>query len=102
MVRTDVVLVVGSQSSSNSRRLCEVAANLGAKAYLIDQAEQIDLSWLKGAESVGITAGASAPEILVKSVVNRLREMYSGVIVNQPGVQENVTFALPKELQSAL
>ena len=100
--KADVVLVVGSQSSSNSRRLCEVAANLGAKAYLIDQAEQIDLSWLKGAESVGITAGASAPEILVKSVVNRLREIYSGVIVNQPGVQENVTFALPKELQSAL
>ena len=100
--KADVVLVVGSQSSSNSRRLCEVAANLGAKAYLIDQAEQIDLSWLKGADCVGITAGASAPEILVKSVVNRLREMYSGVIVNQPGVQENVTFALPKELQSAL
>ena len=100
--KADVVLVVGSQSSSNSRRLCEVAANLGAKAYLIDQAEQIDLSWLKGADCVGITAGASAPEILVKSVVNRLREIYSGVIVNQPGVQENVTFALPKELQSAL
>ena len=100
--KADVVLVVGSQSSSNSRRLCEVAANFGARAYLIDQAEQIDLSWLKGADCVGITAGASAPEILVKSVVNRLREMYSGVIVNQPGVQENVTFALPKELQSAL
>ena len=100
--KADVVLVVGSQSSSNSRRLCEVAANFGARAYLIDHADQIDLAWLNGAESVGITAGASAPEILVKSVVDRLREVYSGVIVNQPGVKENVTFALPKELQSAL
>ncbi len=100
--KADVVLVVGSQSSSNSRRLCEVAANFGARAYLIDHADQIDLAWLNGAESVGITAGASAPEILVKSVVDRLREVYSGVIVNQPGVKEDVTFALPKELQGAL
>ena len=97
-----MVLVVGSQSSSNSRRLCEVAANFGARAYLIVHADQIDLAWLNGAVCVGITAGASAPEILVKSVVDRLREVYSGVIVNQPGVKEDVTFALPKELQGAL
>ncbi|MBP7202553.1 MAG: 4-hydroxy-3-methylbut-2-enyl diphosphate reductase [Propionivibrio sp.] len=98
----DVVLVVGSQSSSNSRRLREVAANSGAKAYLIDNAEQIDHSWLKDAKRVGLTAGASAPEILVTSAVSRLREEYAGAVINQPGIEENVTFALPKELQNEL
>ena len=98
----DVVLVVGSQSSSNSRRLREVAANSGAKAYLIDNAEQIDHSWLKDAKRVGLTAGASAPEILVTSAVSRLREEYAGAVINQPGIEENVTFALPKGLQNEL
>ncbi len=98
----DVVLVVGSQSSSNSRRLREVAANSGAKAYLIDNAAQIDHSWLKDAKRVGVTAGASAPEILVTSAVSRLREEYAGAVINQPGIEENVTFALPKELQNEL
>ncbi len=98
----DVVLVVGSQSSSNSRRLREVAANSGAKAYLIDNAEQIDHSWLKDAKRVGLTAGASAPEILVTSAVSRLREEYAGAVINQPGIEENVAFALPKELQNEL
>ena len=98
----DVVLVVGSQSSSNSRRLREVAANSGAKAYLIDNAAQIDHSWLKDAKRVGVTAGASAPEILVTSAVSRLREEYAGAVINQPGIEENVTFALPKGLQNEL
>ena len=97
--RTDVVFVVGSQSSSNSNRLREVAELLGTKAYLIDQAEQIDPAWLQGIERIGVTAGASAPEVLVQSVVDRLSGGQPGQASQLQGVEENVTFALPKELQ---
>ena len=97
--KTDVVLVVGSQSSSNSNRLREVAELLGAKAHLIDNAEQIDLTWLDGAQSIGVTAGASAPEILVQNVVNRLTGGRKNQVKQLEGAEENVTFALPKELQ---
>jgi len=97
--KTDVVFVVGSQSSSNSNRLREVAEFLHTKAYLIDQAEQIDMAWLRGVDHVGVTAGASAPEILVKRVVERLTDGHSDKVSQLSGTEENVTFSLPRELQ---
>ena len=97
--QSEVVFVVGSQTSSNSNRLREVAELLGAKAYLIDQAEQIDLAWLKGVQRIGVTAGASAPEVLVKNVVGTLSRGQTSLVTPLEGVEENVTFAVPKELQ---
>ena len=97
--KTDIVFVVGSKSSSNSNRLREVAELLGTPAYLIDQAEQIDPDWIQGAQRIGITAGASAPEVLVQRVVERLTGGTPGATRQLDGVEENVTFALPKELQ---
>jgi 4-hydroxy-3-methylbut-2-en-1-yl diphosphate reductase len=97
--QTDVVFVVGSQTSSNSNRLREVAELLGAKAYLIDQADQIDPAWLEGIKRIGVTAGASAPEVLVKNVVARLSNRQTEQVSQLHGVQENVAFALPRELQ---
>ena len=96
---TDVVFVVGSQTSSNSNRLREVAEHLGVKAHLIDNAEQIDPAWLDGVERIGVTAGASAPEVLVQNVVDKLSGGQTGRVRQLDGVEENVTFALPKELQ---
>ncbi len=98
--KTDVVFVVGSQSSSNSTRLREVAELLGAKAYLVDCAEQIEPAWLEGATRVGVTAGASAPEVLVQSVIHQLTGGDPDQTTQLHGATENVTFALPKELQS--
>lgn len=97
--QSEVVLVVGSPSSSNSNRLREVAELVGAHAYLVDQAEQIDPDWLAGASSVGVTAGASAPEVLVDRVVERLSAGAPGNVSQLAGSEENVTFALPRELQ---
>jgi len=98
--KSDVVLVVGSANSSNSNRLKELAERLGAKAYLIDNASEIDSDWFKDADSVGVTAGASAPEILVQEVIHRL-ESLGGVTVEETAVSiENVVFSLPKALQS--
>ena len=93
------MFVVGSQTSSNSNRLREVAEHLGVKAHLIDDAEQIDPAWLDGAERIGVTAGASAPEVLVKNVVDKLSCGQTSQVRQLDGVEENVTFALPKELQ---
>ena len=95
----EVVLVVGSQSSSNSNRLREVAELIGSRAYLVDQAEQIDPSWFAGASRVGVTAGASAPEVLVQQVVTRLSGGDPAQVGQLDGAEENVTFALPRELQ---
>ena len=97
--RTQVVFVVGSRSSSNSNRLREVAQLRGARAYLIDDAGQIDASWLADAEHIGVTAGASAPEILVQNVVDALRAGGQQGVSQLEGAEENVTFALPKELK---
>ena len=97
---SQVVLVVGSRSSSNSNRLREVAELIGARAYLVDQAEQIDPAWLAGASHVGVTAGASAPEVLVQNVADRLSAGNHLQVVQLEGTEENVTFALPRELQS--
>jgi 4-hydroxy-3-methylbut-2-enyl diphosphate reductase len=96
--RSDLVLVVGSPNSSNSNRLREVAQQFGVPAYLIDNATQIDPVWLSGRKRVGVTAGASAPEVLVDEVVARLRELGAGSVRMLEGAPENVNFPLPKEL----
>jgi 4-hydroxy-3-methylbut-2-enyl diphosphate reductase len=94
----DVVIVVGSPNSSNSNRLREVADNLNVPAYLVDNAAELKAEWLLSKKNVGVTAGASAPEVLVENVVARLKEM--GVVsVNElKGISENVVFPLPKTL----
>ncbi|MCF8149847.1 MAG: 4-hydroxy-3-methylbut-2-enyl diphosphate reductase [Burkholderiaceae bacterium] len=96
--QVDVMVVVGSKNSSNSNRLREVAAIGGIPAYLVDGAEQIEAQWLEGRPRVGVTAGASAPEILVNGVVERLQALGAGSIETLDGVAENVNFPLPKEL----
>ena len=96
---TELLLVVGSPNSSNSNRLRELGERMGAKAYLIDNAEEIQKEWLDGVESIGITAGASAPEVLVQSVVDRLKEWGGEVPEELQGQEENVVFSLPKELK---
>jgi len=95
-----VVLVVGSANSSNSNRLREVAEAQGARAWMIDGPDDIRREWLNGAEVIGLTAGASAPEVLVQRVVARLREWGATVINEQSGVTEAVMFPMPKELRS--
>src|SRR5947208_7497664 len=94
----DVVIVVGSPNSSNSNRLREVAAKSGSAAYMIDQESELDPEWLKGARSIGVTAGASAPEILVRKVVARLRELGAAEVRELDGVVERVVFPMPKGL----
>jgi len=98
----DLVLVVGSTNSSNSNRLREVAERKGAVAYLIDDPGMIDPAWLAGARRIGVTAGASAPEALVRKVVEHLKELGVGKVRALPGVEENVAFPLPKELSRKL
>jgi 4-hydroxy-3-methylbut-2-enyl diphosphate reductase len=97
----DVVFVVGSKNSSNSNRLREVAELRGVPAYLVDNAEGVDPAWVLGKRRIGVTAGASAPEVLVAEVIARLRELSGGSVRNLDGVPEKVTFPLPKELQEA-
>ena len=96
--QADLVLVVGSKTSSNSNRLREVAELLGTKAYLIDHAEQIDPEWLEGVERIGITAGASAPEVLVKNVLDWLSSKGLTEVKQLHGAEESITFPLPKNL----
>ncbi|MFZ1575658.1 MAG: 4-hydroxy-3-methylbut-2-enyl diphosphate reductase [Chromatiaceae bacterium] len=98
--RCELLLVVGSPNSSNSNRLRELAQKQGTRAYLIDGAEEIQREWLANAPTVGVTAGASAPEILVERVIDRLKEWGAGEIVEQSGIREQVVFALPRELVS--
>jgi 4-hydroxy-3-methylbut-2-enyl diphosphate reductase len=94
----DLVLVVGSPNSSNSNRLREVASNLGLDAYMVDNAGQIDPDWLVGKQRIGITAGASAPEVLVEGVVARLKELGAGSVMPLEGIEEKVNFPLPRAL----
>jgi 4-hydroxy-3-methylbut-2-enyl diphosphate reductase len=96
----DVVVVVGSQSSSNSNRLREIAAKAGKPGYLVDGPDDLRLEWFAGKQSVGVTAGASAPELLVQRVVARLREWGGQGAEEVVGRAENVVFALPRELRS--
>lgn len=96
----DLVLVVGSVNSSNSNRLHELAERQGVKAYLIDDADCIDLSWFENVDKIGVTAGASAPEKLVKDVLNFISESCQNVSINElHGEPENMVFALPKQLR---
>ena len=97
--KVDLVIVVGSNNSSNSNRLREVAAKGGATAYLVDGAEQIDPTWLHGSPRIGISAGASAPEILVTGVIDRLKQLGARNVTTLEGVEEHVNFPIPKELQ---
>ncbi len=96
--QSDVVIVVGSPNSSNSNRLREVAANAGIPAYMVDNAGQLDPNWFVGKNKVGITAGASAPEVLVQEVVTRLNELGISAVQPLAGIEEKVNFPLPKGL----
>ena len=98
--QSDLVLVVGSINSSNSNRLREVAELLNVPAYLIDNAEAIDPAWIVGKRRIGVTAGASAPEVLVESVIARLKALGAASVRSLDGVPERITFPLPKELQT--
>lgn len=95
----DLVLVVGSPNSSNSNRLREVSEKLGTPAYLIDNESEIDRQWLNGINKVGVTAGASAPDILVKQVIARLKEWGVSNVSESTGKEETIVFPLPKALQ---
>ena len=97
--KVGLVLVVGSTNSSNSNRLRELAERCGAEAHLIDNAQQINLEWLAGVTNVGVTAGASAPEVLVAAVIDRLREEGDVNVENLDSRPENISFSLPKALR---
>lgn len=95
----DVVLVVGSPNSSNSNRLRELAERMGKSAYLVDNADQLEQKWFKSDSKIGVTAGASAPEILIKQVIQRLQDWGATPPQELQGTEENITFSLPKELR---
>ena len=94
----DLVIVVGSPNSSNSNRLSEVAKNRGVAAFLVDAADQIKPEWLTGRRHVGVTAGASAPEILVRKVIERLEKLGADSVRELRGIEEHVEFPLPRSL----
>lgn len=96
--QVDLLIVVGSPNSSNSNRLREVATGLGVDAYMIDNASELKPEWLTGKQNIGITAGASAPEILVTQVIERIRECGAQNVYSMEGIEENVVFSLPKGL----
>lgn len=95
----DVVLVVGSPNSSNSNRLRELAERMGKRAYMVDNADELQQQWFMAGEKIGVTAGASAPEILIKQVLGRLQEWGAMLPVELAGTEETITFTLPKELR---
>jgi len=97
----DLVIIVGSPNSSNSNRLREVAQNQGVEAYMIDNASELKLQWLIGKNKIGVSAGASAPEILVKEVITKLQQLGADQVQELHGVVESVVFQLPKNLTSA-
>jgi 4-hydroxy-3-methylbut-2-enyl diphosphate reductase len=96
--QVEVVIVVGSPNSSNSNRLREVADKMGTPAYMVDNAAAIDAAWIAGKKRIGVTAGASAPEVLVQAVIDRLKQLGAASVRALEGVEENVTFPLPKGL----
>lgn len=97
-VDCEVILVVGSQNSSNSTRLMEISQKVGVPSYLIDNASEIKREWISGKNKIGLTAGASAPQVLVEEVINKLKDWGADVVVEAPGIREKVVFSLPKEL----
>jgi 4-hydroxy-3-methylbut-2-en-1-yl diphosphate reductase len=94
----EVAVIVGSRNSSNSNRLREVAEHMGVPAYMVDRAEHLDPAWFEGKKRIGISAGASAPEVLVQEVIAKLREFGAVSVRQLAGIEENVTFPLPKGL----
>ena len=99
--QVELVIVVGSPNSSNSNRLREVAEKIGVSAHMVDHAGEIDSAWLRDVQRIGVTAGASAPEILVQEVIARLRELGVRSVRTLEGVEEHVTFPMPKGLNEA-
>ena len=97
----DVVIVVGSQNSSNSKRLQELASSMNVPAYLVDDPKQIQTQWFQSMNSVGVTAGASAPEALTAQIIEAINGLYQGSVVPMPGIEETVNFSLPKGLLEA-
>ncbi len=93
------MLVVGAKNSSNSNRLRELAEKVGTTAYLIDDASDIQTQWLESEPNVGVTAGASAPDVLVQGVIDRLKELGANSVMDNPGIEETIVFAVPAELQ---
>jgi 4-hydroxy-3-methylbut-2-enyl diphosphate reductase len=94
----DLVIVVGSPNSSNSNRLREVAANVGIASYMVDNASELQAEWLQGKHRIGVTAGASAPDVLVQGVIERLKSLGAGSVTPLDGIEEKVNFPLPKAL----
>ena len=99
--RSDVILVIGADYSSNSNRLREIGEETGTESHLIPDADSLDPAWLGGIRTVGITAGASAPESLVQGLIDRLRDMFDVTVTTLGGIEENVIFKLPRELHEA-
>ena len=97
--QVDVLIVVGSPTSSNSNRLRELAAKLGTEAYMVDDATELQESWFEGRTRVGLTAGASAPEVLVKAVIDRIRALGAVSVRKMEGIEETIKFPLPKGLR---
>ena len=98
--QVDVVIVVGSPTSSNSNRLREVARKLGTESYMVDNAEELQAEWFNGRQRVGLTAGASAPEILVRQVIDRIKALGAVSVRKMDGIQETIKFPLPKGLKA--
>ena len=98
--QVDVVIVVGSPTSSNSNRLREVARKLGTESYILDSAEELQAEWFNGRQRVGLTAGASAPEILVRQVIDRIKALGAVSVRKMDGIQETIKFPLPKGLKA--
>lgn len=94
----DLVIVVGSPNSSNSNRLREVAQSRGTEAYMVDNAGELNAAWIAGKKRIGVTAGASAPEVLVDAVIARLKELGASRVTGLPGIEEDVVFSLPRAL----
>ena len=97
--KVDLMLVVGAKNSSNSNRLKELASKMGVTSYLIDTAENIEIDWLTGVDKVGVTAGASAPAVLIKQVVETLKNYGGHEVIEHPGIEESIVFAVPAELR---
>jgi 4-hydroxy-3-methylbut-2-enyl diphosphate reductase len=97
--QVDVVIVVGSPTSSNSNRLAELARKLGVPSYMVDSAAELQPGWLEGKVRVGLTAGASAPEVLVQEVIDRVKSLGAVAVRRMDGIQETVKFPLPKGLK---
>jgi 4-hydroxy-3-methylbut-2-enyl diphosphate reductase len=96
--QVDLVIVVGSANSSNSNRLREVSQKMGTASYMVDNADQINPDWIVDCDRIGVTAGASAPEVLVKQVIDRLKQLGAKSVRILEGVEENVMFPMPKGL----